>query len=140
MPHQQLDQTAPVSLQEELWRRMTALVGVRAGSSGVSLPQTRALHLDTHLAQGPSDAFMVGTEFAHLHGEQDSSLHLMLPPQAAAEAIDKGWAEPHPLALRGIAPQTLVMIYGPRDEGELETIWRLIEASYGFARGSAPPG
>jgi Family of unknown function (DUF5519) len=140
MPHQQLDQTAPPSLQEALWRRMTKLDGVRAGGSGVSLPQTRALHLDPQIAHGPSDAFMVGTEFAHLHGEGDGSLHLMLPQHDAALAIAKGWAEPHPLALRGIAPHTLVMVYGPRDDSELKTIWRLIEASYEFARGAAAPG
>lgn len=135
MPHQQLDQTPPVALQEELWRRMTGLEGVRAGRSNVSLPETRALHLDEEIAHGPADAYMVGTEFAHLHGARDGSLHAMLPAEAAAEAIDKGWAESHPLASRGIAPRTLVMLFGPRDEAELDTIWQLIQISYGFARG-----
>src|ERR1700736_3853426 len=90
MPHQQLDQTSPAALQEELWQRMTGLEGVRAGRSGVSLPESRALHLDSEFALGPSDAYMVGTEFAHLHGPRDGSLHLMLPPSVVAEAIDKG--------------------------------------------------
>ncbi len=138
MPHQQLDQTAPEALQEELWRRMTTLESVRAGRSGVSLPESRALHLDPKLAHGPASAFLVGTEFAHLHGARDGSLHLMLPPALATEAIEQGWAEPHPLARTGQAPPTLVMLYGPRDEAELETVWGLIEASYAFARGSAP--
>ncbi len=136
MPHQQLDQTAPLSLQEQLWRRMSALDGVRAGRSGVSLPESRALHLDRQLAHGPAEAYMVGTEFVHLHGAQDGSLHVMLPAAAADEAIDKGWGELHPLARNGVAPATLVMLFGPRDEAELETIWRLIELSYAFARGS----
>jgi hypothetical protein len=135
MPHQQLDQTSPVALQEELWRRMTGLEGVRPGRSGVSLPESRALHLDPRIARGPSNAFLVGTEFAHMHGAQDGSLHLMLPPDDVAEAINKGWAEPHPLASRGIAPPTLVMLFGPRDDAELETIWQLIQVSYWFARG-----
>jgi phospholipase/carboxylesterase len=137
MPNQQLEQIAPLALQEELWRRMTGLEGVRGDSSGVSLPETRDLHLDRQIAHGPSDAYMVGTEFAHLHGARDGSLHVMLPPQVVAEAIAKGWAEPHPLASRGIAPPTLVMVYGPRDEAELETVWHLIEMSYTFARGPA---
>lgn len=135
MPHQQLDQTPPVALQEELWRRMTGLEGVRAGRSNVSLPETRALHLDRQIAHGPSDAYMVGTEFAHLHGARDGSLHAMLPVATVAEAINTGWAEAHPLASRGIAPPTLVMLFGPRDNAELETIWQLIQISYGFARG-----
>lgn len=113
---------------------MSGLEGVTVGRSGVSLPQTRALHLDPSLALGPSEAFMVGTEFAHLHGEFDGSLHMMLPRALAAEAIERGWAEFHPLAQMGQAPPTLVMVYGPRDEGELETVWQLLAASYDFAR------
>jgi len=135
MPHQQLDQTPPVALQEALWGRMTGLEGVRAGRSGVSLPESRALHLDSQLAHGPSEAFMTGTEFAHLHGARDGSLHVMLPPDAVVEAINKGWAESHPLASRGIAPPTLVMLFGPRDPAELEVIWQLIQLSHSFARG-----
>jgi hypothetical protein len=135
IPHQQLDQIAPAELQEELWRRMAALDGVRTGRSGVSLPETRALHLDPALAQGPPDAFMVGTEFAHLHGSFDGSLHAALPPDDLAAAIDNGWAEPHPLARRGVIPASHAMIYGPRDEAELETVWELVKVSYAFARG-----
>lgn len=135
LPHQQLDQTAPALLQEQLWRRMAALDGVRAGRSGVSLPQTRALHLDPELALGPADAFMADVEFAHLHGTSDGSLHVALPPDVAARAIARGWAELHPLARRGMIPATHVMIYGPRDEAELEAVWQLVEISYAYARG-----
>jgi hypothetical protein len=114
---------------------MTRLEGVLVGRSHVSLPDTRALHLDPQLAQGPANAYMLGTEFAHLHGPADGSLHAMLPPVVAPEAIEKGWAEPHPMARHGVAPPNLVMIYGPRDEAELEIVWGLVEASYSFARG-----
>ena len=137
IPHQQLSQNAPASLQEELWGRMSGLEGVRTGPSGVSLPETRALHLDRELAGGPPEAFMVGTEFAHLHGSEDGSLHLSLPSDLAREAIERGWAELHPLARSGQLPQTLVMVYGPRESGELETVWRLVAASYEYARGSS---
>jgi hypothetical protein len=135
MPHQQLDQNAPPALQEALWERMSRLEGCEPGRSGVSLPDSRAVHLERTLALGPPEAFMVGTEFAHLHGAADGSLHVMLPPAAASEAVERGWAEPHPLARLGAAPPTLVMLYGPRDEAELETVWRLVETSYDFARG-----
>jgi hypothetical protein len=135
IPHQQLSQNAPESLQEELWRRMIGLEGVRTGPSGVSLPETRALHLEGGLAVGPPEAFMVGTEFAHLHGLEDGSLHLALPAELARDAIESGWAELHPLAEAGRLPRTLVMVYGPRDGGELETVWQLVVASYDHARG-----
>jgi hypothetical protein len=136
-PHQQLDQTAPPEIQEELWRRMARLEGVRTGRSGVSLPESRAVHLDPALARGPREAFLVGTEFAHLHGAADGSLHVVLPQAVAGEAIDKGWAELHPMARRGLVPPTLVMLYGPRDRAELETVWQLVETSYAFARGNS---
>lgn len=135
MPHQQLSENAPAELQEELWRRMSSLEGVRTGPSGVSLPETRALHLEPDLAAGPPDGFMVGTEFAHLHGPEDGSLHMALPADVARQAIDRGWAELHPLARAGRLPETLVMVYGPRDSDELETVWSLVTASYKNARG-----
>jgi hypothetical protein len=137
MPHQQLSQTAPAPLQEELWRRMSALEGVRAGPSGVSLPDSRALHLDRELALGPAEAFMIGTEFAHLHGQADGSLHLTLPIELAQDAVEHGWAELHPMARAGQAPRTLVMLYGPRDTVELEAVWGLVLRSYAFVRGEA---
>jgi phospholipase/carboxylesterase len=59
----------------------------------------------------------------------------MLPLSIASDAIDKGWAELHPVARRGAGPPTLVMLYGPRDEAELEVVWRLVQTSYAFARG-----
>jgi hypothetical protein len=38
-------------------------------------------------------------------------------------------------AVYTIAQLLLVMLYGPRDQEELETIWQLVESSYRFARG-----
>ncbi|UGT63380.1 luciferase family protein [Nocardia asteroides] len=137
-PHQQLSQNAPADLQEVIWTRMTALDDVAAGRSSVSLPDTRALHLRPRLAHGPGDAFLAGTEFAHLHGHADGSLHMCLPPAVAAEAVEQGWAELHPMARRGLLPASLTMVYGPRDEHELDVVWQLLHLSYAFARGTAP--
>ncbi|WP_433632808.1 luciferase family protein [Nocardia sp. CA-120079] len=136
-PHQQLSQLAPPDLQETLWSRMTTLNGVLLGRSGVSLPDTRALHLRPTIAKGPGEAYLVGTEFAHLHGYDDGSLHMCLPKDIAAEAIAQGWAELHPMARQRFLPETLLMVYGPRDLDELEVIWRLVRISHGFARGAA---
>lgn len=60
---------------------MIALPGVRATGSSMSLPDTRALQLDRAIANGPEAAFAPdgGTEFAHLHGRPDGSLHMNLP-------------------------------------------------------------
>lgn len=134
-PHQQLDQNAPRHLQEALLERTRALPGVRVGPSGISVPGARAFILDEELAAGPPEAFMVGREFAHLHPPYDGSLHLMLPEDAARAAVAKGWGELHPVARWGWLPPTALMVYGPRDEKELEAVWLIVQASYAFARG-----
>ncbi len=62
-------------------------------------------------------------------------MHMTLPEADVPEILERGWAEAHPLVPKGRAPPTLVMVYGPRDEGELDVVLRLIDASYKFARG-----
>lgn len=74
---------------------------------------------------------------AHLHGDGSGSLHVALPREVVTDAIDKGWAEMHPAVRMFGLPSTLVMLYGPRDQGELETLWRLVQTSYEYARGAS---
>ncbi|MFD4637374.1 luciferase family protein [Lentzea sp. NPDC058436] len=133
-PHVQLDQFAPAEIQAELWSRMAALEGVTTGPSGISFPSSRALHLDEDAATGPEDAFLVGTEFAHLHGDGSGSLHLALPLDVAHEVIAAGWAEQHPVVALGLAHPTLVMLFGPRDADELGLVWGLVRTSHAYAR------
>ncbi|GAB6876647.1 luciferase domain-containing protein [Thermaerobacter litoralis] len=139
-PHQQLDQNAPPGLQEALFERARALPGVRVGPSGISVPGARAFILDEELAAGAPEAFMIGREFAHLHPPYDGSLHLMLPEATARVVAAKGWGELHPVARRGWLPPTAMMVYGPRDDDELEVVWTILQASYAFARGAQPGG
>lgn len=134
-PHTQLDQqpTDP-RVVEELARRAFALPGVVEEPSGISVPGARALVLADGEPTGPSEAFLIGREFAHLHPSPDHSLHAMLPLNVADAAIDAGWAESHPVALRGLIPRTAVMLYAPRDDAELEVIETLVKASHDYAR------
>ena len=127
-PHVQLTQNAPPELQEALLQRAEALLGVTVGDSHVSVPDARAFHLDGALARGPAEAFQAGTEFAHLHPPYDGSLHLTLPPEVYRAVQAGGWGEPHPVS-------GTMMVFGPRDPAELEVVWRLLLASYRFARG-----
>jgi hypothetical protein len=136
-PHQQLEQNAPREFQDALLARARALPGVRVEPSGISVPGARAFVLAEHLAGGPPDAFMVGREFAHLHPAYDGSLHAMLPTPVVDVAIQRGWAELHPVARAGWLPPTAVMIYGPRNPAELEVVWSLLKMSYAFARGTS---
>jgi hypothetical protein len=134
-PHTQLDQQpADPRWTEELARRIFALPGVVEEPSGISVPGARALVLAPGEPAGPPEAFLIGREFAHLHPDPDHSLHAMLPLQAADEAIAAGWAEPHPVALRGLIPRTAVMLYAPRDAAELDVVEGLVRSSHAFAR------
>lgn len=134
-PHTQLDQQPPdARWVEELARRVFALPGVVEEPSGISVPGARALVLAPDEALGPPEAFLIDREFAHLHPDPDHSLHAMLPTETATEAVDAGWAEPHPAALRGLIPSNAVMLYAPRDEAELDVVENLVRASHAFAR------
>ena len=64
-PHVQLDQNAPLELQELLFERARALPGVRVEPSMISVPGARAFVLVEEAAGGPLEAFMIGREFAH---------------------------------------------------------------------------
>ena len=78
---------------------------------------------------------MRGNEFAHIHPPDDGSMHMMLPPEAVPELVARGWAEIHPLVPVGRMPPSLVMVFGPRDDEELDIVLGLIDASYRYARG-----
>jgi Luciferase len=134
-PHTQLDQQ-PSDLRwvEALAKRVFALPGVLDEPSRISVPCARALILAPGEPTGPPEAFLIEREFAHLHPAPDHSLHAMLPPELVDEAIEAGWAEHHPVALRGVIPRTAVMLYAPRDEAELDAIESLVRASHAFAR------
>jgi hypothetical protein len=119
---------------DELARRVFALPGVVEEASRISVPGARALVLAPEEAAGPPEAFLIDREFAHLHPAPDHSLHAMLPTETVTEAVAARWAEPHPVALRGLIPPTAVMLYAPRDEADLDVIESLVRASHAFAR------
>jgi len=126
-PHTQLDAEPIPELNTELASRCFALPHVAEATTLISVPGARALIATEDAPFDPTKA-MIGREFAHIH--PDGSMHLLLPQALAAEAIDTGWAEPHPMAA-DLEPG-LVMVYTPRDTDELDVIWRLVEASHAY--------
>jgi hypothetical protein len=115
-------------MQTALAERIFALPAVEERPTTVSAPGARAIWLRDDLPAGPQDAFLANREIGHFH-PWDGSLHIALPPDLAREAVQAGWAEVHPVARQGMAPEHLVMLYGPRDEGEVEVLADLITAS-----------
>jgi hypothetical protein len=139
LPHSQLDQQPDARIRAALARRIWGFPGVEKGASGISVPGACALCLPPEVAAGPPEAFLVDREFAHLHPHPDSSLHLSLPTPTAKEVVAAGWAEFHPLVGSGRLPPTVVMVYAPRDEYELEIVLGLVMRSYQFATARSRP-
>ena len=135
LPHQQLSQNPPPKIYAKLKDRAYDFPFVERRPSIISVPGAEALWLLEEGGHSCVEAFMRGNEFAHVHPPYDGSMHMTLPEADVPEILERGWAEAHPLVPKGRAPPTLVMVYGPRDEGELDVVLRLIDASYRFARG-----
>jgi hypothetical protein len=134
-PHTQLEQNPEDAVVHELARKVFALADVEERPSAISVPGARALWLRDAVPTGPQEAFMIGREFAHIHPMPDGSLHAALPPELAEEAIEKGWAEQHPVARMGYISPNVVMIYAPRNAEEIEIVAGLVEESYRYAGG-----
>jgi phospholipase/carboxylesterase len=138
IPQEQRSEPAPLDLQEKLLTSLSSLPGVTTRQSAISVPGARGFML-APVAAGPLDAFLVPPmgEFAHLHPEHDGSMHVALPPALAADAVVKRWAVAHPLAGVRLA-RGMVLVYGPRDDGELLTVTAIARASHAFATGALP--
>ena len=132
-PHRQLSQRSTPTLWGRLVAHTFALPGVVEGHSSVSPAGSRAVLLASRpqlLAPETSLAPQGNPmEPVHLHAVDDTSIHLCLPPERAAELCDRGWAEPHQYADYG----SEIMVYGPRDESELEFVVGLIAESVEWA-------
>ena len=135
IPQEQRSDTAPVELQEELFRRIAALPGVGTRQSAISVPGARGFMLPPPRL-GPLDAFIVPSagEFAHVHPGYDGSLHLALPPALAADVVAKGWGVAHPLAGVRLTPG-MTMLFGPRDAVELDIVVGVVTNSHAWASG-----
>lgn len=136
-PHTQLEQIAPVDLQDQARDYAFSLPGVRRGPSRVSVPGAIAFYLDSPAAE-PSIPDILGGEWGHIHPHSDGSLHLNLPTEVAEKFIETGWAEYHTLVGKGMLPPIVVMVYGPRDEEELDVVKLAIDESYKAAGGVLP--
>jgi hypothetical protein len=133
-PNIQLDQLGSSELHEQLKARFYALSDVEERQTMVSDPRARAMWLRDGVPIGDPGAFMGGREFGHFH-PWDRSMHVILPMEVARAAVDAGWAEVHPVVpLLGL-PENLLMVYGPRDDSELEIVYGLLLQAYQYAGG-----
>lgn len=129
MPHAQIGIQPVAAINAELFRRSFSLPNVQNRPTVISVPGARALWLTENVSLAHPEVIARGREFAHIH--PDGSLHLSLPPERAREAVEKGWAEPHPIASY-LGIEGMVMVYTPLDEKELDVVFQLIVESYNF--------
>lgn len=127
MPHTQIGIQPVPEVHAELFRRCFSLPGVEHRPTIVSVPGARALWLDETVTHVRPGLIVAGREFSHIH--PDGSMHLSLPPERAREAIEAGWAEPHPIA-RQVGLEGMVLVYTPRTFEELEVLWGLVLDAY----------
>jgi hypothetical protein len=130
IPHDQLDQPSPPAIRQRLLAHARAFPDVIVGQSLVSEPASIGLRLPGSTAD--REAFLAFDEFAHVH--RSGFLHLTLPRWLISRLEQAGWVEPHPIARRPEFPDTIVMLYAPRDEDELALTAAVLKASYAMAR------
>lgn len=137
IPQQQQTQNAPADLQERLYDEVSRFSGVDVGPSRISVPGARGFTL----RDGSDDeqVYLVPQfgEFAHLHPAYDGSLHLVLPPELAADVSTKGWGRPHMWAGTRLSPG-FMLVHGPRNDDELATVRGIVAASHAYATGAIP--
>ncbi|WP_344658003.1 alcohol dehydrogenase catalytic domain-containing protein [Catenulispora subtropica] len=135
IPHDQLDQFSPPAIRDALLAAAERLDGVFLGPSQVSEPASIALRL--RRPSGPWEAFLHPSrdEFGHVH--RAGFLHLTVPDSWVAPLIEAGWAEPHPISRRPEWPDTIIMLYAPRDETELEIVAEVLRVSHRHATGAS---
>lgn len=134
MPHAQIGVSPVPEVNAELFRRCFSLPDVRNEPTRISVPGARALWVREDLPLAHPEVIAVGREFAHIH--PDGSLHASLPTGRAREAIEAGWAEPHPMA-QYMGNEGMVMLYTPRTMEELDVIFQLVVNSYNDVTGRA---
>jgi hypothetical protein len=128
IPHDQLDQFSPPDIRAALVEEGRALPGVFTGPSQVSEPSSFALRLVR--PSGPWEAFLHPStdEFGHIH--RVGFMHLTVPIELIAPLQAAGWIEPHPISLRPEWPDTIVMLYAPRNDEELALATAVLRASW----------
>ncbi len=131
VPHQQLDQNSSPEVLEDLRSFVFGLEHVEEGQTQTSLPSARGAFINSNVRVNSA----INREFTHIHMVPGpGSQHLVLTDEHAARTIESGWGVKHPwsdrLSQRGM---TLLMIYAPRDQKDLEQIEKIVTAAWQLA-------
>lgn len=133
-PHSQTNQLPDMPTRQRLSHilidALSTLPDVTKGGSRRAPYGSVGFYVDSCAAKNNERCFLLGHEFAHVHLLDDGSLHAILAEPLRTQAIDAGWAEPHPFAGQPTVSPDTVMIYTPRSEEEAEIIIALTQQSW----------
>lgn len=128
-PHEQLNQNPDRETYESFKAKLFHFNNTSRRPSIISVPGSEALWLNEDIACNCNNGFMIGREFAHIHPAYDGSLHMALSQRDFDEVINKQWGEKHPLAGMHSIPDTIVLVYAPRNAVEMDVVLSIVEAS-----------
>lgn len=131
IPHRQLDQHGPTGMRGELQAVFDVAVGAHPGlvEYKLSFYEKHAMAVTLcHPECGHVYAIASHGEIGHIH-PTDGSMHMILSPSDAKQAIDNGWGERHGLAGSPLLPLTYLFVYSPRDSLEVSVASSLLNAA-----------
>ena len=133
MPHSQLTENSDEGICSAFAEWLFGLETISEGRSAVSLPSSRGAWIDEGVA-GIRPG--LSREFTHIHTEPGlGSQHLSLGRADGPEVLAKGWGEAHPM--NEMIPEfELLMIFAPRDMGELEVIKQITLRALDYVLGA----
>ena len=128
IPHRQLDQFPDPQFTPAL-----TIASFAASRPAVTVRQSYfEKHNDAAFAAPGrpihADGQVSGGEIGHIHA--DGSLHVVLAPADAAQAIEHRWGQAHPAEGRAAGlPPTYVLLYAPRNPAEVAVAEQLLDAA-----------
>lgn len=133
-PHQQTSQYPETEAYADvLHGYIMSFERVKNGVSHIGDGGLRAYFFEMDNNTGFDEKFLIDNEFAHIHRHGSYSLHLVLPSEIGEITDRQGRTENHPLAVAGKIPSTNHMLFGARNQQELEVSKVLLRISYLYA-------
>ncbi|KAL0480715.1 hypothetical protein AKO1_007025 [Acrasis kona] len=135
VPHTQQSQFPEVeSHTDSLFQYVMKFEGVVNGKSHIGDGGERAFFIEKATNSGfGNPRFIIDNEFGHIHRHGSLSLHIALPHDIGVALEKKNWTEQHPLGKLGRIPNTNFMLFGARNERELEVSQNILHISYLWA-------
>lgn len=132
VPHQQLNPDSNPDAIAELHAQVFELTDVVSRPSTI-VDGATAIWLRNEFNLGKPECVIRERELGHIH--VDGSLHVTMPLARISSAVDAGWVERHPWAATRVGFEAYVMIFSPRDSGEVDLIVDLVAEGIEFVDG-----